>query len=80
MRQRISVILNDEALGRIQQIAGELSDAGMHVERQLPITGFIGGTATTEIIPALRAVDGVLSVELEATAEPSSLNGAEREI
>lgn len=65
----IIVTVSDDALAKIERVASELGARGMEVERVLPVTGVITGSCTASKIPALGEIDGVTSVEEEASAE-----------
>ncbi|UEM03451.1 antitoxin MazE family protein [Skermanella rosea] len=69
--QSLIVIIEEAALGRINQIAEDLRATGLRISRVLPRAGIVGGQADPALIPALRAVAGVVSVELEASARLS---------
>lgn len=64
----IIVTVSDDALPNISQLADDLSAKGLEVDRVLPVTGVITGSVVASKVPALGKVDGVLSVEEEASA------------
>jgi hypothetical protein len=69
--KQIIVIITDNMLKDIHQVADQLASKGMKVDRVMPVTGVIAGSAPSTKIPALEKVEGVMSVEEEATAYPS---------
>jgi hypothetical protein len=64
----IIVTVSDDALPNIRQLADDLGAKGLKVDRVLPVTGVITGSCVASKVPALGKVDGVLSIEEEATA------------
>lgn len=64
----IIVTVTDEMLENIDQVAEQLSSGGMKVDNVLPMTGVISGTCADSDISTLEQVEGVMSVEEEATA------------
>jgi len=62
------VTLTDKGLGHIQQVADQLSEKGLQVNRVLPITGVISGTTSANNLAAFKGIDGVMDVEVEAVA------------
>jgi hypothetical protein len=66
--QPIILTVADHKIGAIDKLADELRSKGMQVDRVLPITGVIAGSAPTKRLPALRKIDGVLSIEPETEA------------
>lgn len=64
----IIVVVNDDELRNIKQVADRLADKGMRVERVMPVTGVISGSYASDDISSLEKVKGVMSVEEEATA------------
>ena len=69
--QSLIVIIEEAALGRINQVAEDLRATGLQIRHVLPSAGIIGGQADPALIPALRAVAGVEGVEPEASARLS---------
>lgn len=67
----IIVTVTDHMLQNIQQVADQLAAQGMKVEQVLPITGVITGSCASTKMSDLKKVDGVMSVEEEATAHLS---------
>ena len=61
----VTVVVADEALKQIEQLAGRLGEEGMKVERVRPITGVISGSCADCDVEALRKVAGVVSVREE---------------
>lgn len=51
----------------IDRVAEELARCGLKVQRKLPVTGVISGTAAAECVGALRGVKGVSTVREEET-------------
>lgn len=64
----IIVTVTDHMLGDIEQVAQKLAAKGMKVNQVLPITGVISGSCAPAKMSALEKVDGVASVEEEASA------------
>jgi len=64
----IVVMVTDDKLGSINQVADQLVAKGMKVNQVLPITGVISGSAPATKMAALEKVNGVMSVEKEAVA------------
>jgi hypothetical protein len=62
------VTVSDEKLKDIKEVANHLAAKGMRVERVLPVTGVISGSAASSKLSALKKVDGVTSVEEEVVA------------
>jgi hypothetical protein len=67
--QSIIVTVADEALKNINELADELAAKGMKVDRVLPISGVISGSAPSQKLSSLKKVAGVSSVEKELSAE-----------
>lgn len=65
----IVVTVTDAALATIQGVANQLAAAGMAVGQVLPVTGVITGSCPPGAKPALRQVDGVLSVEDDVSVQ-----------
>lgn len=63
----VIVTVNDQMLPSIQQVADQLASRGLKVDRVLPYSGVISGSYADDL-SALNGVDGVLSVEEEASA------------
>jgi hypothetical protein len=68
-KKPIIVTVADDALKNIHELATKLTAKGMHVDRILPITGIISGSCTSTKMGELENIDGVMSVEEEASAE-----------
>jgi hypothetical protein len=68
-KKPIIVTVADDALKNIHELATKLAAKGMKVDRVLPITGIISGSCTSTKLGELENVDGVMSVEEEASAE-----------
>lgn len=67
----IIVTVTDHMLQDIQQVADQLAAKGMKVEQVMPITGVITGSCASTKMSDLKKVEGVMSVEEEATAHLS---------
>ena len=67
--QSIIVTVADEALNNINELADELAAKGMKVDRVMPLTGVISGSAPSQKLSSLKKVAGVSSVEKELSAE-----------
>ena len=67
--QSIIVTVADEAIDKIDELAEKLTAKGMTVDRVMPITGVISGSAPSSKLASLKKVAGVLSVEEEVSAE-----------
>jgi hypothetical protein len=52
---------------RYADVVDALRGAGLAVESQWPVTGTLAGTVREPVLPALRSVDGVVSIELDRT-------------
>ena len=65
----IIVTVADDALENIHELANKLAAKGMQVDRVLPITGVISGSCPSGKVGELENIDGVTSVEEEASAE-----------
>ena len=61
--------VSDEAVKNINELADKLTKKGMKVDRVMPITGVIAGSAPPKKLPSLKKVAGVTSVEQEVSAE-----------
>jgi hypothetical protein len=68
-RKPIIVTVADDALRNIDELAAKLEAKGMKVDSVLPITGIISGSCASARMSELESVDGVTSVEEEASAE-----------
>lgn len=68
-RKPIIVTVADDALKNIDELAAKLAAKGMRVDRIMPITGIISGSCPSTRMGELENVDGVTSVEEEASAE-----------
>lgn len=64
----IIVVVADDMLKNINQVADRLAAEGMKVDQVMPVTGVISGSYTSANISALEKVEGVMSVEAEAIA------------
>ena len=60
---RVSVTVDDEHLGTIDEVAEGLRERGMLVEQVLPSIGIV--TGTVQDVAALNSVPGVVSVDRE---------------
>ena len=67
--ESVIVVVEDDAQPRIQEVAENLKEQGMNVDRVLPFTGVISGSIPRAGIPGLREVTGVMEVEEEAVTE-----------
>ena len=67
--QSIIVTVADEAIDKIDELASQLKSKGMKVDRVMPITGVISGSAPSSKWSSLKKVAGVSSVEEEVSAE-----------
>jgi hypothetical protein len=65
----IVVTVKDAALSDIQAVAEQLAAKGMKVRRVLPVTGVISGSVPVGKERALKAVQGVHSVEDEVQVQ-----------
>lgn len=65
----IIVTVTDDALNKIDDLAAQLAAKGMKVDKVMPLTGVISGSAAPTKMSGLRNVKGVMSVEEEVTAE-----------
>lgn len=65
----IIVTVTDDALNKIDDLAAQLTAKGMKVDKVLPLTGVIAGSAASTKVSGLKKVKGVMSVEEEAVAE-----------
>lgn len=65
----VIVTVTDDALKDIQSVAKKLSAKGMKVDQVLPVTGVISGSCPIDKEDALRAVDGVHSLEEDASVQ-----------
>ena len=65
----IIVTVTDDALNKIDELAERLKTKGMKVDRVLPATGVITGSAASTKMSTLKKVDGVMSVEEELTIQ-----------
>jgi hypothetical protein len=65
----VIVTVTDAALGSIHALARKLTAKGMKVDRVLPVTGVITGSCPVATKAALRAIDGVDSVEDEVQVQ-----------
>jgi hypothetical protein len=64
----VIVTVTDEMLPSIQRVADDLSSRGLKVDRVMPMTGVISGSLSADLSD-LDGIEGVMSVEEEATAE-----------
>ena len=62
MRVLVYVVLAESHLKKLSEVAGQLRDAGMNVEQEMPLLGAISGTADEDRIETLAAISGVASV------------------
>jgi hypothetical protein len=65
----VIVTVNDAALKDIQTVANQLTAKGMQVDQVLPVTGVISGSCPVGKEAALKAVEGVHSVEDEVQVQ-----------
>jgi hypothetical protein len=68
-RKPIIVTVADDALKNIDELAAKLVAKGMKVDNVLPILGIISGSCASIKMGELENVEGVTSVEEEASAE-----------
>jgi hypothetical protein len=68
-RKPIIVTVADDALENIHELANKLATRGMRIDRVLPITGVISGSCPSGKVGELENIDGVTSVEEEASAD-----------
>lgn len=69
MAIEIVVSVDDENLGRLDEIAAALERVGVKVEHRMPSLGTISGIADAAVIEGIRAVAGVEAVEVARTFE-----------
>lgn len=72
----IVVTVTDEKLKDIQSVADTLAEKGMKVEQVLAVTGVITGQCAPTKARALKAVEGVLSVEDDLPVEIPEKKGS----
>ena len=65
MDERITVSVDDEHLGDLDEVADKLRAAGMTVEQVLGSVGIITGSASSDCLAALEQLPGVVSIEAE---------------
>jgi hypothetical protein len=66
----VNVLVDDEHRSGIDDVAAELSRAGLRVGKTLPGTGVItGSVADAGVTEALRGVAGVAAVEVNRTVQ-----------
>ncbi len=63
MPDSITVTVDDDHVGRIDDLANQLRAAGMQVHQVLGVVGIITGAVTDAARPAIAQVPGVASVE-----------------
>jgi hypothetical protein len=66
-RVEVKVTVDDAHVATLGSVAASLADAGLSVERELGSAGVVTGRAEPAALDALRAVPGVLHVELGET-------------
>lgn len=64
-RIRIAIAVEDDALGRLEDVANACRALGFLGDTTLTGVGVLTGTIQTDGLAALRAVPGVAAVELE---------------
>ena len=62
------VTVADEALGSIESLADRLRNQGMKVNRVMPVTGTITGSAEASKVARLKKLEGVTRVDEEEIA------------
>lgn len=67
MTSRITVTIDDDHLGRADEVADQLRAAGMTVEQVLGTVGIITGSVAPAARASVAAVPGVAAVEEETT-------------
>lgn len=67
MRRDVIVTVADSHAGDIEELAGRLRLAGMHVQGVLGRLGVITGSVELAQLDAIEAVPGVAAVEQQAT-------------
>lgn len=67
--QRVNILVTvDEAVGeRFTFVAEQLASAGMRGLELMPLGGVVAGQAQVGDLPRLRAVPGVIAVEVDQT-------------
>jgi hypothetical protein len=64
-RVRIAIAVDDDALGRLEDVAKACRELGFLGDTMLSGVGVLTGTIEPDSLAALRAVPGVAAVELE---------------
>lgn len=63
-QERVSILINDEHLGKFGSVVSALRKAGLNVEQKLASTGVITGTIESAKRLSLQRVAGVDTVEV----------------
>ena len=64
----VIVTVSEGMLKNIHEVADQLTAKGMKVDRVMPVMGVISGSSPLSEMPNLKTIEGVASVEEEATA------------
>jgi hypothetical protein len=67
MPEKITVSVDDDAIGRIDEVVTALELGGMHIDQVLRPIGVITGSVDTQHVHALGDVAGVAAVEPQRT-------------
>jgi hypothetical protein len=75
-RVRIAVAVADDAFGRLEEIASICGALGFRHDSTLPSVGVITGSIAVDRLSALRAVPGVVAVEIERRPRTAPFSGS----
>ena len=75
IRVNVAVAVDEEALGRLQEVAAVCRALGFDHDLTLIIVGVITGCVDIDRLAKLRSVPGVVAVETERAIRPVKLNG-----
>ncbi|PRX45098.1 hypothetical protein B0I33_110197 [Prauserella shujinwangii] len=63
--RKVVVLISEPALHDVEDVVSRLKQAGMAVDAVQAVLGTVTGSAPADVVAGLRAVPGVLDVELQ---------------
>jgi hypothetical protein len=75
-RVRIAVAVAEDAFGRLEEIASSCGAFGFRHDATLPSVGVITGSIAVDRLSSLRAVPGVVAVEIERPPRGAPFSGS----
>jgi hypothetical protein len=60
---KVIIAVSDEYYDRFPEVVAAAKDAGLEVEREMPVVGVVSGSIDDEKLPELSKLRGIASVE-----------------